>query len=881
MSIMVVNERPLRKDTQRMIKSRDISQMNMKRKLQGLLQSEAEQSKEIDHQDVSLMKRQRLSKEIEDYLFDDFELDEENSEVEEETDDEDYKILKSKRSTRRSRTSAIKRNSANKHQSAKEKPSKPVVKKNKTTTRIKHSGPKVRGSNSVDLSSTSCSGGSDPYNSPSPASSLTFCSRTSTNSTSSTDCDGISAPRSTKNTMRQEKHEKRHLKCHQCKKSDRPAVIRCFKCKEKEYCMRCIRQWYPEESEMDISLACPFCRKICNCNDCLHLRNTIKTSRRDILHQEKAEHLAYLVKSLLPFISEILQEQSEEIELESKILGITISEDNILESTCFDDERIYCNQCATSIFDLHRSCPGCSFELCLSCSREIRQGRLSGGPDITPHRYNYRGHDYCHGGKPLPRSSTESTDTIPTLSVWIVNDDGSIPCPSKDRGGCGDRVLELRRLLPKSWIQNLETRAKLIAKSEGIQQTLASPLKNVNLEDFREKSSGNCLYRPSAREMLAPDGIIHFRKHWANGEPVVVRETLAQTLGLSWEPMVMSRALCENMDSNIKAVDCLTNCEVEISTRDFFKGYKQGRACTNFWPMMLKLKDWPPSDKFENLLPRHCDEFITALPFQEYTDPTGGILNLATLLPSNVLKPDLGPKTYIAYGTTQELGRGDSVTKLHCDMSDAVNILMHTADVSLSEDQLMAIDMLKKKHKAQDRAELQSLQVVNYKEDLDLTPSVSTEKGAALWDIFRREDVTKLEDYLRKHSKEFRHMYCSPVEQVIHPIHDQSFYLTSEHKQKLKEEYGVEPWTFEQKLGEAVFIPAGCPHQVRNLKSCTKVAVDFVSPENIGECLRLTEEFRKLPKFHRVREDKLEVTKYHLIITFRFVFVSFFSEQPN
>lgn len=29
---------------------------------------------------------------------------------------------------------------------------------------------------------------------------------------------------------------------------------------------------------------------------------------------------------------------------------------------------------------------------------------------------------------------------------------------------------------------------------------------------------------------------------------------------------------------------------------------------------------------------------------------------------------------------------------------------------------------------------------------------------------------------------------------------------------------GVEPWTFKQNLGEAVFIPAGCPHQVRNLK---------------------------------------------------------------
>ncbi|KAF7832325.1 lysine-specific demethylase JMJ25 [Senna tora] len=42
-------------------------------------------------------------------------------------------------------------------------------------------------------------------------------------------------------------------------------------------------------------------------------------------------------------------------------------------------------------------------------------------------------------------------------------------------------------------------------------------------------------------------------------------------------------------------------------------------------------------------------------------------------------------------------------------------------------------------------------------------------------------------------------------------------------------------WKFEHKLGEAVFIPAGCPHQVRNLK------------------------FWQLPKNHKAREDKLEV----------------------
>ena len=30
----------------------------------------------------------------------------------------------------------------------------------------------------------------------------------------------------------------------------------------------------------------------------------------------------------------------------------------------------------------------------------------------------------------------------------------------------------------------------------------------------------------------------------------------------------------------------------------------------------------------------------------------------------------------------------------------------------------------------------------------------------------------------------------------------------------LKEEEGVESWHFEQHANEAVFIPAGCPHQV-------------------------------------------------------------------
>jgi hypothetical protein len=113
--------------------------------------------------------------------------------------------------------------------------------------------------------------------------------------------------------------------------------------------------------------------------------------------------------------------------------------------------------------------------------------------------------------------------------------------------------------------------------------------------------------------------------------------------------------------------------QVEINIHMFFLGYTSGRAHTRtHWPEMLKLKDWPPSSSFDQRLPRHGAEFISALPFPEYTDPRYGPLNLAVKLPTGVLKPDLGPKSYIAYGFHKELGRGDSVTKLHCDMSDAV-----------------------------------------------------------------------------------------------------------------------------------------------------------------------------------------------------------------
>ncbi|EOA37576.1 hypothetical protein CARUB_v10011915mg [Capsella rubella] len=663
--------------------------------------------------------------------------------------------------------------------------------------------------------------------------------------------------------------------CHQCSKGERRYLFICTFCEERLYCLPCIKKWYPHMTKDDVIDKCPFCRGTCNCCSCLHSSGLIETSKRKLSNYERFYHLRYLIVSMLPFLKKLCEAQDQEIESEGKIQGVVPSQVDISESLCSNEERVFCNHCATSIVDLHRSCTKCSYELCLNCCQEIRGGWLSERPEFNL-QFENKGTRYIHGEDAEPSSSSVSEDETKTTYIkWNADENGNIPCALKELGGCGESVLELKRILPVTLISDLEHKAETFLASYVINPTLSYCGCSSDLEASmkrkaasRDGSSDNYLYSPDSFDVLKQEELLHFQEHWSKGEPVIVRNALNNTAGLSWEPMVMWRALCENVDSptstdmaDVKAIDCLANCEVKINTRCFFEGYSKGRRYANFWPEMLKLKDWPPSDKFENLLPRHCDEFISALPFQEYSDPRSGILNIAAKLPEGLLKPDLGPKTYIAYGTSDELGRGDSVTKLHCDMSDAVNILMHTAEVTLTEEQRVAIEALKQKHKLQNEKELQEQNGSEGKEIVSYENGYHDDTGGALWDIFRREDVPKLEEYLRKHCKEFRHTFCSPVTKVYHPIHDQSCFLTVEHKRKLKAEFGIEPWTFVQKLGEAVFIPAGCPHQVRNLKSCTKVAVDFVSPENIDECLRLTDEFRQLPKNHKAREDKLEIKK--------------------
>mmetsp|Transcript_16213 Transcript_16213/g.41699 ORF Transcript_16213/g.41699 Transcript_16213/m.41699 type:complete len:205 (+) Transcript_16213:2-616(+) len=151
---------------------------------------------------------------------------------------------------------------------------------------------------------------------------------------------------------------------------------------------------------------------------------------------------------------------------------------------------------------------------------------------------------------------------------------------------------------------------------------------------------------------------------------------------------------------------------------------------------LLKLKDWPPTSDYAELLPQHFADLMQALPQPLYTRRTGA-LNLVSRLPPYTLPPDLGPKMYMAYGslrggTQQPYG----TTCLHMDVADAVNLMVHVqpADEEQSE--------------SQGGTEREGTDTAGDTEDEIERLARSDPSAGAIWDIWTAEDEPKLSAFL-------------------------------------------------------------------------------------------------------------------------------------
>ncbi|XP_051173080.1 probable JmjC domain-containing histone demethylation protein 2C isoform X3 [Leptopilina boulardi] len=346
-----------------------------------------------------------------------------------------------------------------------------------------------------------------------------------------------------------------------------------------------------------------------------------------------------------------------------------------------------------------------------------------------------------------------------------------------------------------------------------------------------------------------PNNYRIFQDQWKRGQPVIVSDVAKALDKDLWHPDSFGR---DFGDEKNDLVNCMTgNLVPNQPMRKFWEGFetfskrlKDDRGN----PMLLKLKDWPPGEDFAELLPSRYADLMKALPLSEYTHRTGR-LNLASRLPECFVRPDLGPKMYNAYGSALHPNKG--TTNLHLDISDAVNVMVYVGIPKDGDND----EHIKEALRAVDEAGCDILTRRRVRE--------RGEAPGALWHIYPARDADKIRDLLNAVALE----RGARLEPHHDPIHDQSFYLDGPLRERLYRDYGVEGYAIVQCLGDAVFVPAGAPHQVRNLHNCIKVAEDFVSPENVSHCFHLTQEFRALSDTHSNHEDKLQIKNiiYHAV----------------
>ncbi|KAF5372048.1 hypothetical protein D9615_008080 [Tricholomella constricta] len=351
----------------------------------------------------------------------------------------------------------------------------------------------------------------------------------------------------------------------------------------------------------------------------------------------------------------------------------------------------------------------------------------------------------------------------------------------------------------------------------------------------------------------------NFPRIWALGQPLVVTGLL-EKFRIQWTPEYF---ISKYGQQGCLIIECQTDTNRRITVGEFFKEFGRYEGRTECW----KLKDWPPSTDFKKAFPELYEDFSNAVPVPSYVR-RDGVLNIASHFPADTVSPDLGPKMYNAMANGQGAG-SKGTTRLHMDMADALNVMTYAAPMPDGAPGCAAWDIYRAEDSDKLRAFLAGMQAAS---STSTSTSISTSSSSAV-------ALSNNNSSSRERERERENGETGPGSgsgtrvgvNVNDPIHGQQFYLDEGMRAQLYDATGVRSYRFYQRPGEAVFIPAGCAHQLKltlprvffvqvaNLTDCIKVAVDFVSPENVERCERLTREFREQNQRKVWKEDVLQL----------------------
>lgn len=431
-------------------------------------------------------------------------------------------------------------------------------------------------------------------------------------------------------------------------------------------------------------------------------------------------------------------------------------------------------------------------------------------------------------------------------------------CASFDWPSCGKTKHELTKMvmaqrIPNNYFHTLtkamhniraklaipqKCKCQLLLLNENIIETNNEPNNEVHDNDDDDK----------VLRIVGPENQIAFKDQWKRGKPVVMKVSGKFQKNL-WKPKTFANQFGSEIN---QFEDFITGYRLKMKGKTFWNGFQclKKRRKKNENTLLLKLKDWPEDNDIRDVSKQHYDDFFLKLPMSDYTR-ANSIFNLVKYLPETFVKPELGPKLFSAYGSVLYPKIG--TTKLHIDSSDAVNILVH-ASLPKDTDTVVNVNFKKEIYDA------------TVKAGCDLSTCERVKKGelpGAIWHIYKASDAISIRRLYNKIQNE----KGVAIDPKTDPIHDQRWYLDSALRRRLFLEYNVVGYTIAQFEEDVIFIPAGSAHQVWNIQDCIKMAEDFVSPEHLKECIKLTNEFRYLYKSHSNNEDKLQIKSilYHTI----------------